>query len=74
MAYNLVYSLGQHAYDADCRLFLAVFAGECGEGVRREQAQLQDEVGPARGAGSCVGSGNGRAGGTLSDASQHGCC
>ena len=40
-----MYSLGQHAYDADCRLFLAVFAGECGEGVRREQARLQEEVG-----------------------------
>jgi hypothetical protein len=28
--YNLVYTLGQHVYDADCHLFLRVFTGEVG--------------------------------------------
>ena len=30
VAYNLVYTLGQHLYDADCHLFLRVFTGEVG--------------------------------------------
>jgi len=28
MAYNFIYSLGQHSYDADCNLFLRIFTGE----------------------------------------------
>lgn len=44
MAYNLVYSLGQHSYDADCHLFLRIFSGDVEEAVRGEQAALEQEV------------------------------
>jgi len=44
MAYNLIYSLGQHSYDADCHLFLCIFAGDVEEGVRQEQGALEQEV------------------------------
>jgi hypothetical protein len=45
VAYNLIYSLGQHSYDADCSLFLRVFLGDVEESVREEQAALEQEVG-----------------------------
>ncbi len=44
VAYNLVYCLGQHAYDADCNLFLRILSGDVEEGVRGEQATLEQEV------------------------------
>jgi hypothetical protein len=44
VAYNLVYSLGQHSYDADLNLFLRILVGEVEEGVRGEQAALQGEL------------------------------
>ena len=44
ISYNLVHSLGQHSYDADCRLFLSIFAGDCEEAVRGEQEALARDV------------------------------
>ncbi|KAI8470981.1 MAG: hypothetical protein J3K34DRAFT_508101 [Monoraphidium minutum] len=44
VAYNVVYSLGQHSYDADCNLFLRIFCGDVEEGVRQEQAALEEQV------------------------------
>lgn len=44
VAYNLIYSLGQHSYDADCNLFLRIFTGEVEEAVRYEQATLEGEI------------------------------
>ncbi|KAF6260393.1 hypothetical protein COO60DRAFT_1637651 [Scenedesmus sp. NREL 46B-D3] len=41
VAYNFVYSLGQHSYDADCNLFLRVFTGDVDEAVRYEQQALE---------------------------------
>ncbi|WIA09549.1 hypothetical protein OEZ85_008944 [Tetradesmus obliquus] len=44
VAYNFVYSLGQHSYDADCNLFLRVFSGDVEEAVRGEQQALEGEI------------------------------
>jgi hypothetical protein len=44
MAYNFVYSLGQHSYDADCNLFLRIFTGDVEEAVRHEQQALEGEI------------------------------
>jgi hypothetical protein len=44
VAYNFVYSLGQHSYDADCNLFLRVFTGDVEETVRYEQQALEGEI------------------------------
>lgn len=44
VAYNFIYSLGQHSYDADCNLFLRVFTGEVEEAVRHEQQALEGEI------------------------------
>ena len=48
MAYNMVYSLGQHSYDADCNLFLRIFSGDVEEAVRQDQAALEEQVGWGR--------------------------
>eukprot|EP00775_Hariotina_reticulata_P003750 gene3750-4008_t len=44
MAYNFIYSLGQHSYDADCNLFLRIFTGDVEEAVRHEQQALEGEI------------------------------
>jgi hypothetical protein len=44
VAYNFVYSLGQHSYDADCNLFLRVFTGDVEEAVRYGQQALEGEI------------------------------
>jgi hypothetical protein len=44
VAYNFIYSLGQHSYDADCNLFLRVFTGDVEEAVRYEQQALEGEI------------------------------
>jgi hypothetical protein len=44
VAYNFIYSLGQHSYDADCNLFLRVFTGDVEETVRYEQQALEGEI------------------------------
>jgi hypothetical protein len=41
----MIYSLGQHSYDADCNLFLRIFSGDVEEGVRQEQEALEEQVG-----------------------------
>ncbi|KAG2494635.1 hypothetical protein HYH03_007153 [Edaphochlamys debaryana] len=43
-AYNLVYTLGQHAYDPDCNLFIKCLLGEIDEGIRKEEEELQADV------------------------------
>ena len=48
MAYNMVYSLGQHSYDGDCNLFLRIFSGDVEEAVRQDQAALEEQVGWGR--------------------------
>lgn len=42
--YILIYSLAAHSHDADCAVFVKVFAGYVDEGVRQEQAVLQAEL------------------------------
>lgn len=43
-AYNLLYTLGQHAYDPDCNLFLKVFMGDLDEEVKAAQDALKNQV------------------------------
>lgn len=50
----MVYSLGQHSYDADCNLFLRIFSGDVEEAVRQEQDALAEQARAMRGI-VCVG-------------------
>lgn len=44
VAYNLIYCLGQHSYDADCNLFLRIFTADVEEAVRYEQQAMEAEI------------------------------
>ena len=58
--YNLLHSLEQHRYDADCEMFLSVLKGEVSEEVKRGSDRMLSQVQKAvakladRGSGSSV--------------------